>query len=85
MSVLMFFHQGRIARIIAQLRYEERIPHTPSIIFRDQLADALEEQALLLRRCLEGHSHLRQALAEQKKVRGWIIIIRIIIRIMDGL
>jgi len=60
--------KGEIAWVIAQMRFEDTWPHRTSLLQRDHLSAALEEQAGLLRRCLEGHALLRKSIAEEKSV-----------------
>ncbi len=60
--------KSEIAGVIAQLRFEDGFPHKTTLLHRDHLEAALEEQALLLRRCLEGHALLRRNIAEEKAV-----------------
>lgn len=60
--------RGEVARVIAQLRFEDSFPYKTSMSQRDHLEGALEEQATLLRRCLEGHAQLRRSIANEKAV-----------------
>ncbi|KAM3575374.1 hypothetical protein VYU27_002721 [Nannochloropsis oceanica] len=60
--------KGEIARVISQMRFEDTWPHRSTLLQRDHLQAALEEQAGLLRRCMEGHALLRKSIAEEKSV-----------------
>lgn len=91
--------RGAIARVLAQMRFEDGYPHKSTLLHRDhvrrglgwklsqmphvhvlltpifsvflptrQLEAALDQQAMLLRRCLEGHAQLRRSLQEEKAV-----------------